>query len=211
MATDSPVAEAAPGADAAVQALEIEGLSHAFGASRALIDVALAIQPSRFCVLLGLNGAGKTTLFSLITRLYNNTTGSIKVFGYDVRRQPSEALQRLGVVFQQRTLDLDLSIRQNLYYHGALHGLTRGAVRSRAEVELARVGLSEPSRRQGPQPVWRPGAPGRDRPRPAAPTASAVARRADRLGSISNRARTCLITFRPFAARRAWRCSGRPT
>ncbi len=124
-------------------ALEIAGLSHAFGPKQALCEVGLTISPGRFCVLLGLNGAGKTTLFSLITRLYDNTSGAIKVFGFDVRRQPGEALRRLGVVFQQRTLDLDLSVWQNLAYHGALHGLARGEVKRRAQAALARVGLTD--------------------------------------------------------------------
>lgn len=127
----------------AVPALEVAGLSHDFGARRALDDVSLAIQPGEFTVLLGQNGAGKTTLFSLITRLYNNRTGAIRVFGYDVREQPSKALARIGVVFQQRTLDLDLTVLQNLYYHAALHGIARDVAKGRIEVELERLELAE--------------------------------------------------------------------
>jgi ABC-2 type transport system ATP-binding protein len=122
-------------------ALEIEKLSHAFGKRRALEAVDLAIKPSRFCVLLGMNGAGKTTLFSLITRLYNNRSGSISIFGNDLHSAASLALQQLGVVFQQRTLDLDLTVMQNLIYHGALHGLARREVKQLAQTELARAGL----------------------------------------------------------------------
>ena len=73
-------------------ALEVQSVSHAFGARQALDGVSCAIEPSQYCVLLGLNGAGKTTLFSLITRLYNNTSGAIRVFGHDVRRAPGLAL-----------------------------------------------------------------------------------------------------------------------
>ncbi len=124
-------------------ALEIDSVSHAFGARKALDNVSCAIAPSRHCVLLGLNGAGKTTLFSLITRLYDNTSGWIRVFGQDVRRQPQQALRQLGVVFQQRTLDLDLSVMQNLIYHGALHGISPARTKRRAEEELERLGLTE--------------------------------------------------------------------
>ena len=124
-------------------ALEVDSLSHAFGARRALDKVSFTIAPSRHCVLLGLNGAGKTTLFSLITRLYDNNSGSIRVFAHDVRRQPKQALRQLGVVFQQRTLDLDLSIMQNLIYHGALHGIPTARAKHRAEEELERLGLTE--------------------------------------------------------------------
>lgn len=122
-------------------ALDVRGVSHAFGARQALQAVDIAIAPSRFCVLLGMNGAGKTTLFSLITRLYNNRSGSIRIFGHDVRSASSLALQQLGVVFQQRTLDLDLTVMQNLLYHGALHGLTPRESKRRGQAELAHAGL----------------------------------------------------------------------
>jgi len=123
--------------------LQVESVSHDFGARRALDAVSCAIAPSEHSVLLGLNGAGKTTLFSLITRLYDNASGSIRVFGHDVRRQPGRALRELGVVFQQRTLDLDLSIVQNLVYHGSLHGLSPARAKQRALEELERFGLAE--------------------------------------------------------------------
>jgi len=130
-----------PGLAAGAPALEVAGLIHDFGAKRALDNVAFGIEPGDFTVLLGLNGAGKTTLYSLITRLYNNRSGSIKIFGYDVRKQSSQALARIGVVFQQPTLDLDLSVAQNLHYHAALHGMSRREAQSRLEAELARIDL----------------------------------------------------------------------
>jgi ABC-2 type transport system ATP-binding protein len=122
-------------------ALAIEGLSHWYGARQALDDVTFALKPATFSVLLGLNGAGKSTLFSLVTRLYAVRRGRIRIFGHDVNSSPGEALRRLGVVFQPRTLDLDLSVMQNLRYHAALHGI--GAREARAEAMLARVHLSE--------------------------------------------------------------------
>jgi len=124
-------------------ALEVHGLSHSFGDRKALDNAEFMIQPGAFTVLLGQNGAGKTTLFSLITRLYSNRSGAIKVFGYDVNKQPSQALRRIGVVFQQRTLDPDLSVAQNLMYHAALHGLSRRAARARADEELNRIQLAD--------------------------------------------------------------------
>ncbi len=124
-------------------ALEIEGVSHAFGATRALDEVALSVPAGRFVALLGVNGAGKTTLFSLITRLYDNVSGAIKVCGHDVRRQPTPALARLGVVFQSRALDRDLTIRQNMAYHGALHGLSRKRIRERSKDLIEQMGLGE--------------------------------------------------------------------
>jgi ABC-2 type transport system ATP-binding protein len=122
-------------------ALEVEHLSHAYGARKALDDVSFRIGVSTFTVLLGLNGAGKSTLFALITRLFNAQRGGIRIFGHELSQQPGEALKRLGVVFQARTLDLDLSVRQNLLYHAALHGMASREARERAERVLAQVSL----------------------------------------------------------------------
>src|ERR1700756_2895291 len=100
-----------------VSALSIEGLGHAFGPRRVLNNVSFSVAPGDFTVLLGLNGAGKTTLFSLATRLYVQREGVIRIFGMDIRQRMLECLRQLGIVFQQPTLDLDLTVEQNLYYH----------------------------------------------------------------------------------------------
>jgi len=125
------------------QALSIEAVSHAYGARRALDQVSFAVAPGTFAVLLGLNGAGKSTLFALITRLYATQHGRIRIFAHDVARSPGEALRVLGVVFQSRTLDLDLSVTQNLMYHAALHGIGTHEARARAEEVLARVAIAD--------------------------------------------------------------------
>jgi ABC-2 type transport system ATP-binding protein len=121
----------------------VEGVSHFYGARPALVDVSFSIAPSTFSVLLGLNGAGKSTLFSLIVRLYAIQRGRIRVFGHDVGRASSEALRMVGVVFQPRTLDIDLSVIQNLLYHAALHGIGKREARARADEVLARIALSD--------------------------------------------------------------------
>ncbi len=136
---DLPAMTAAP-------ALSVAGVSHAYGARKALEDVSLTVAPGRFTALLGLNGAGKTTLFSLVTRLFEMKRGHIAVEGHDVAREPSAALRRLGVVFQARTLDLDLTVMQNLLYHAALHGIGRREARARARAVLAEVDLAERAR-----------------------------------------------------------------
>ncbi|MGN6763734.1 MAG: ABC transporter ATP-binding protein [Rhizobiaceae bacterium] len=130
-------------ADGGVAALDVSGVSHSYGSKKALNEVSFSIAPASFTVLLGLNGAGKTTLFSLITRLYNTRSGSIRIFGFDVAQASGEALRRLGIVFQARTLDLDLSVRQNLTYHAALHGIGRREARKRIAELLEIVDLSD--------------------------------------------------------------------
>jgi ABC-2 type transport system ATP-binding protein len=131
------------GADPGEAALSIEGVSHSYGARKALDDVSFTVAPANFTALLGLNGAGKSTLFSLITRLFGVQAGHIGIFGYDIGRDPGEALRRMGVVFQPRTLDLDLSVTQNLQYHAALHGIGRRDARLRAGEVLSRIGLAD--------------------------------------------------------------------
>jgi ABC-2 type transport system ATP-binding protein len=124
-------------------ALSISAVSHSYGARRALIDVDFTVAPASFTALLGLNGAGKSTLFSLVTRLFGIQTGGIRIFGHDIGQSPGEALRLMGVVFQPRTLDLDLSVMQNLLYHAALHGIGRRDARSRSDEVLSRIGLAD--------------------------------------------------------------------
>lgn len=136
-----PIAESGQQRDAIPAALDIAGVSHSYGKRKALDDVSFSVRPARFCVLLGLNGAGKSTLFSLITRLYAAQRGTIRIFSFDVNRMPGEALRRLGAVFQARTLDLDLTVQQNLSYHAALYGMSGQEARLRAGIVLEQVGM----------------------------------------------------------------------
>jgi len=126
-----------------VTALDVVAVSHSYGSKRALKDVSFSIAPGSFTVLLGLNGAGKTTLFSLISHLYDTRHGVIRIFGNDITRAPGEALRRLGIVFQARTLDLDLSVYQNLSYHACLHGIGGQEARTRIEALLASVDMAD--------------------------------------------------------------------
>ncbi len=127
----------------ATPALSIKGVSHSYGARKALDDVSFDVPPGSFTVLLGLNGAGKTTLFSLFTRLFAARDGDIEIFGHNVMREPGAALRQLGVVFQARTLDLELSVMQNLVYHAALHGIGPLEARRLGREALMRSGLAD--------------------------------------------------------------------
>lgn len=126
-----------------MSALQVEQVHFGYGPREALQDVSFTTLEGRFTALLGPNGAGKSTLIALLTRLYDLQHGDIQVAGFSLRRQPREALRRLGVVFQQSTLDLDLSVEQNLRYHAALHGMPRKVANDRIELELQRQQLSD--------------------------------------------------------------------
>ncbi|MGI3778053.1 MAG: ABC transporter ATP-binding protein [Janthinobacterium lividum] len=124
-------------------ALHVDHVSHSYGPRQALRDVSLTVPQGRFTALLGLNGAGKTTLFSLITRLYDTRVGHVSILGQRMDRTPGEALRRLGVVFQARTLDLDLSVQDNLLFHASLHGIGGRRARELAREVLAEVDLAD--------------------------------------------------------------------
>jgi ABC-2 type transport system ATP-binding protein len=123
--------------------LSVDHVSYAFGKKKALDDVSIEVDRGECTMLLGPNGAGKSTLFSLVTRLYDAPAGTIRINGYDVKKKTSRALAGLGVVFQQPTLDLDLSVMQNLRYHAALHGMSRKQIKVRVQEELERQGMFE--------------------------------------------------------------------
>ena len=123
--------------------LEARGVRKAYGARPALKGVDLAVRAGEVVGLLGPNGAGKSTLFQLLTGLFDADAGELRVCGEDMRRTPVRALGRIGVVFQQMTLDLDLSVEANLVFHARLHGIGGAESRARIADVLARVGLAE--------------------------------------------------------------------
>lgn len=126
-----------------VAGLEVSGLGFSYGAKRALNDVSFCVAQGDFCALLGPNGAGKSTLFALLTRLFTTSEGQVRVMGHDMARAPRQALARIGVVFQQPTLDLDLSVRRNLRYFAALHGLAGREADIRIDAALERMGMAQ--------------------------------------------------------------------
>ncbi|XSG83327.1 MAG: ABC transporter ATP-binding protein [Methyloligella sp. ZOD6] len=105
--------------------LTVKNVSYYYGEKQALDDVSFEVLPGRVTALLGPNGAGKTTLFSLITRLFDAPIGRVEIDGLSPAEVGSRALSPLGVVFQQPTLDLDLTVKQNLRYFAALRGIPR--------------------------------------------------------------------------------------
>jgi ABC-2 type transport system ATP-binding protein len=124
-------------------ALTVENLSFSYSGKKALDDVGFEVKLGECTLLLGPNGAGKSTLFALITRLYDARSGRIKLCGHDIKKQTSKALAKLGVVFQQTTLDIDLSVMQNLTYHAALHGMGGKKAKQRIQQELERLNMYE--------------------------------------------------------------------
>lgn len=121
--------------------LSVKGITYRYGAKTALDGITFDVPAGVFCALLGPNGAGKSTLFSLLTRLFVAPQGQIEIAGHDLAQDPRRALAKLGIVFQQSTLDLDLSVRQNLSYFASLHGLSGRDARHRIDACLDRLDM----------------------------------------------------------------------
>ncbi|MGH1461768.1 MAG: ABC transporter ATP-binding protein [Neptuniibacter sp.] len=123
--------------------ISVQSIHFSYGKRKALNDVSFTLATGGFHALLGPNGAGKSTLFALLTRLYQLQEGEISIDGQSIKVNPAELMQRLGVVFQQSTLDLDLTVKQNLLYHASLHGISRRSATPRIETELDRMEMAE--------------------------------------------------------------------
>lgn len=123
--------------------LIVKDLCHNYAGKKALDSVSFSVERGQFCALLGPNGAGKSTLFSLATRLLVPQAGSIEIAGVNLNKQPRLALAKLGIVFQQPTLDLDLSVLQNLRYFASLHGICGKECNDAIERSLSQLGMLE--------------------------------------------------------------------
>ncbi len=107
-------------------------ISKRFGQIVALEDISLEIKRGELFGLLGPNGAGKTTLLSILSTILPATSGSAAVCGYDVRKSQDEVRKSIGIVFQDPSLDDELTGQENLDFHGRLYGL--GKARRQSEI-----------------------------------------------------------------------------
>jgi ABC-2 type transport system ATP-binding protein len=122
--------------------LRIDGLVKRYGERVALAGLSLVIPAGQFVALLGPNGAGKSTLFQVLTGLFAADAGDVSVAGIPMRSHAAQALRRIGVVFQQQALDLDLSVRRNLQFQADLQGLPKVLARERIAQGCERFGLA---------------------------------------------------------------------
>src|SRR5215472_4281528 len=129
--------------DQGVPALLLDDVVKTYGRIRAVDGVTLKVCAGEFIALLGPNGAGKSTLFQLLSGLFVPDSGRIEIMGHDMLRDPVPALAKLGIVFQQPTLDLELTVTGNLLFHAGLHGIPRAVAKPRIEADLKRLGLAE--------------------------------------------------------------------
>jgi len=123
-------------------ALDVDQVSFSYGRTEALNKVCLQVPEGDFVALLGANGAGKSTLFSIITGLYSAKQGRVSVKGHALRTDTLNALSNMGVVFQRPTVDMDLSVMQNLRYAADLQGIPSVDAKQRISLGLEQHGLT---------------------------------------------------------------------
>jgi len=123
--------------------VHIENIVHEYGSRLALNGITLDIRESEIFGLLGPNGSGKTTLFRILTTLMLPTSGTALIAGADPVRQPSAVRRNIGVVYQAKSVDVKLTVRENLRHQGHLYGLWGKSLERRINLLLQRVQLRD--------------------------------------------------------------------
>lgn len=121
--------------------IDISELHLHLGTRAVLKGLNLQLERGEFAVLLGANGAGKTSLLTILCGLHDYDRGDVRLFSQSLALHDQSLLARVGIVFQQPSLDLDLSVEQNLFYVAGLQGLSRRQARARIERALQHYGL----------------------------------------------------------------------
>ncbi|MGH9535016.1 MAG: ATP-binding cassette domain-containing protein [Terriglobales bacterium] len=128
---------------AAAYAVEVEGIGHCYGDLRALAGVSFTVAEGEIFGVLGPNGGGKSTLFRILSTVMRVQEGTARVGGFDLRREPDMVRRCLGVVFQASSLDLKLTVEENLRHQGHLYGLRGRDLGRRVDLLLGRVGMAD--------------------------------------------------------------------
>jgi len=123
--------------------LSAVNLHKSYAGKLALKDVSIELREGEFVALLGPNGAGKSTLMQILTGLFSADAGEVTVLGFDLRKNAASALAEIGVVLQQPSLDIALSVNANLMFHARLHGLDRADAQQRINDGLVDIGLQD--------------------------------------------------------------------
>jgi ABC-2 type transport system ATP-binding protein len=121
--------------------IEVSGLVKTFGTFRAVDGISFSVGEGTIRAFLGPNGAGKTTTIKILTTVLAPTSGRIKVAGFDPVRERSPVRRAIGIVFQDPSVDEELTAYENMQLHGVLYGVPRAALRERMEALLRFVGL----------------------------------------------------------------------
>ena len=139
--SSAPYQPAASSAESAP--IQLDSLTHSYGSRRALDSLSFAVEPAEIFGLLGPNGSGKTTLFRILSTLMVPSGGSARICGFDVAREANRVRQQIGIVFQARSVDIKLTVAENLMHQGHLYGLRGAGLKRRIDEVLGRVLLRD--------------------------------------------------------------------
>ncbi|MDD5132468.1 MAG: ATP-binding cassette domain-containing protein [bacterium] len=123
--------------------IEVNELTKCFGDFCAVDKVSFSIPPGMVFAFLGPNGAGKSTTIKMLTTILSPTSGRMRVNDFDVRTEKNQVRASIGVIFQDYTLDDDLTAYENMYYHAVLYRVPKQERKSKIEKLLEDVGLSD--------------------------------------------------------------------
>ena len=123
--------------------IEVEHLSKSFNKFKAVDDVSFKVEKGELFALLGPNGAGKSTTIKMLTTLLKPSSGKLTLNGHDVMRNPDAVRSSFGIVFQDPSLDSDLTAYENMELHAVLYNVAKGQVKPRVEELMRLVGLWE--------------------------------------------------------------------
>lgn len=125
------------------EAILVENLVKRYGDFEAVKGVSFKVKRGEIFAFLGPNGAGKTTTVHMLTTLLRPTSGRAVVAGHDIVEEPVEVRKRIGIVFQDPSLDRELTAYENMLIHGRIYGLKGSELREKIERLLKFVELWE--------------------------------------------------------------------
>ena len=123
--------------------IKVENLIKRFGNITAVNDISFEVKEGTIFGFLGPNGAGKTTTINILCTLLSPTSGKASIAGHDCMKEPSEVRKAIGIVFQDTTLDKDLTAYENLIFHAYLYNVAKGEMKQRVDDALRFVDLYE--------------------------------------------------------------------
>ncbi|MBA2840570.1 ABC-2 type transport system ATP-binding protein [Methanococcus maripaludis] len=124
-----------------MHAIEVKNLVKKFDTNLAVNNVSFNVDKGEIFAFLGPNGAGKSTTINILTTLLKSTSGSAVISGFDASKDPKKVRKTIGIVFQDSTLDNQLTAYENLYIHGKIYGYKGEALKNRIEELLEFVEL----------------------------------------------------------------------
>ena len=123
--------------------IEVKNLEYKYGDFKAVDDVSFSVKKGEIFSFLGPNGAGKSTVINILTTLLPVQSGSARIVGYDVATEPEQVRRSIGIVFQDETLDRDLTVWETMELHGRLYSMPKEERRQRIEEMITLVELED--------------------------------------------------------------------